>query len=202
MKKKISIYLSQNIFIIVLVFFLSWGLSFLITRDIYSIKDNEKVEIFFDTSSINVEFKNKIEEKLNNDKILSFNIYDNKDNYTFEKIYDTYPKCDIFILSSYLIENSNLKELTFNYFAPFNDNILSKFNNRYEMYNSNDLTYGVKVYKENDINYNKVFNLNLKIDVNLDYSYYLFINYSSKIFSINNNDSSIGFDVISFLEES
>ena len=40
-----------------------------------------------------------------------------------------------------------------------------------------------------------------KIDVNLDYSYYLFINYSSKIFSINNNDSSIGFDVISFLEE-
>ena len=43
MKKKISIYLSQNIFIIVLVFFLSWGLSFLITRDIYSIKDNEKV---------------------------------------------------------------------------------------------------------------------------------------------------------------
>ena len=201
MKKKISIYLSQNIFIIVLVFFLSWGLSFLITRDIYSIKDNEKVEIFFDTSSINVEFKNKIEEKLNNDKILSFNIYDNKDNYTFEKIYDTYPKCDIFILSSYLIENSNLKELTFNYFAPFNDNILSKFNNRYEMYNSNDLTYGVKVYKENDINYNKVFNLNLKIDVNLDYSYYLFIDYSSKIFSINNNDSSIGFDVISFLEE-
>ena len=202
MKKKISIYLSQNIFIIVLVFFLSWGLSFLITRDIYSIKDNEKVEIFFDTSSINVEFKNKIEDKMNNDKILSFNIYDNKDNYTFEKIYDTYPKCDIFILSSYLIENSNLKELTFNYFAPFNDNILSKFNNRYEMYNSNDLTYGVKVYKENDINYNKVFNLNLKIDVNLDYSYYLFINYSSKIFSINNNDSSIGFDVISFLEES
>ena len=201
MKKKISIYLSQNIFIIVLVFFLSWGLSFLITRDIYSIKDNEKVEIFFDTSSINVEFKNKIEEKLNNDKILSFNIYDNKDNYTFEKIYDTYPKCDIFILSSYLIENSNLKELTFNYFAPFNDNILSKFNNRYEIYNSNDLTYGVKIYKENDINYNKVFNLNLKIDVNLDYSYYLFINYSSKIFSINNNDSSIGFDVISFLEE-
>ena len=201
MKKKFSIYLTQNIFIIVLVFFLSWGLSFLITRDIYSIKDNEKVEIFFDTTSINVEFKNKIEEKLNNDKILSFNIYDNKDNYTFEKIYDTYPKCDIFILSSYLIENSNLKELTFNYFAPFNDNILSKFNNRYEMYNSNDLTYGVKVYKENDINYNKVFNLNLKIDVNLDYSYYLFINYSSKIFSINNNDSSIGFDVISFLEE-
>lgn len=201
MKKKISIYLSQNIFIIVLVFFLSWGLSFLITRDIYSIKDNEKVEIFFDTSSINVEFKNKIEEKLNNDKILSFNIYDNKGNYTFEKIYDIYPKCDIFILSSYLIENSNLKELTFNYFAPFNDNILSKFNNRYEMYNSNNLTYGVKIYKENDINYNKVFNLNLKIDVNLDYSYYLFINYSSKIFSINNNDSSIGFDVISFLEE-
>ena len=201
MKKKISIYLTQNIFIIVLVFFLSWGLSFLITRDIYSIKDNEKVEIFFDTSSINVEFKNKIEEKLNNDKILSFNIYDNKGNYTFEKIYDTYPKCDIFILSSYLIENSNLKELTFNYFAPFNDNILSKFNNRYEMYNSNNLTYGVKIYKENDINYNKVFNLNLKIDVNLDYSYYLFINYSSKIFSINNNDSSIGFDVISFLEE-
>ena len=201
MKKKISIYLSQNIFIIVLVFFLSWGLSFLITRDIYSIKDNEKVEIFFDTSSINVEYKNKIEEKLNNDKILSFNIYDNKDNYTFEKIYDTYPKCDIFILSSYLIENSNLKELTFNYFAPFNDNILSKFNNRYEVYNSNNVTYGVKIYKENDINYNKVFNLNLKIDVNLDYSYYLFINYSSKIFSINNNDSSIGFDVISFLEE-
>ena len=201
MKKKFSIYLSQNIFIIVLVFFLSWGLSFLITRDIYSIKDNEKVEIFFDTSSINVEFKNKIEEKLNNDKILSFNIYDNKDNYTFEKIYDTYPKCDIFILSSYLIENSNLKELTFNYFAPFNDNILSKFNNRYEVYNSNNVTYGVKIYKENDINYNKVFNLNLKIDVNLDYSYYLFINYSSKIFSINNNDSSIGFDVISFLEE-
>ena len=175
MKKKFSIYLTQNIFIIVLVFFLSWGLSFLITRDIYSIKDNEK--------------------------ILSFNIYDNKNNYTFEKIYDTYPKCDIFILSSYLIENSNLKELTFNYFAPFNDNILSKFNNRYEMYNSNDLTYGVKIYKENDINYNKVFNLNLKIDVNLDYSYYLFINYSSKIFSLNNNDSSIGFDVISFLEE-
>lgn len=201
MKKKISIYLSQNIFIIVLVFFLSWGLSFLITRDIYSIKDNEKVEIFFDTSSINVEFKNKIEEKLNNDKILSFNIYDNKDNYTFEKIYDTYPKCDIFILSSYLIENSNLKELTFNYFAPFNDNILSRFNNEYEKYNSNNVTYGVKIYKENDINYNKVFNLNLKIDVNLDYSYYLFINYSSKIFSINNNDSSIGFDVISFLEE-
>ena len=201
MKKKFSIYLTQNIFIIVLVFFLSWGLSFLITRDIYSIKDNEKVEIFFDTSSINVEFKNKIEEKLNNDKILSFNIYDNKDNYTFEKIYDTYPKCDIFILSSYLIENSNLKELTFNYFAPFNDNILSKFNNRYEVYNSNNVTYGVKIYKENDINYNKVFNLNLKIDVNLDYSYYLFINYSSKIFSINNNDSSIGFDVISFLEE-
>ena len=201
MKKKISIYLSQNIFIIVLVFFLSWGLSFLITRDIYSIKDNEKVEIFFDTSSINVEFKNKIEQKLNNDKILSFNIYDNKDNYTFEKIYDTYPKCDIFILSSYLIENSNLKELTFNYFAPFNDNILSRFNNEYEKYNSNNVTYGVKIYKENDINYNKVFNLNLKIDVNLDYSYYLFINYSSKIFSINNNDSSIGFDVISFLEE-
>lgn len=201
MKKKISIYLTQNIFIIVLVFFLSWGLSFLITRDIYSIKDKEKVEIFFDTSSINVEFKNKIEEKMNNDKILSFNIYDNKDNYTFEKIYDTYPKCDIFILSSYLIENSNLKELTFNYFAPFNDNILSKFNNRYEMYNSNDLTYGVKIYKENDINYNKVFNLNLKIDVNLDYSYYLFINYSSKIFSLSSNDSSIGFDVISFLEE-
>lgn len=201
MKKKISIYLTQNIFIIVLVFFLSWGLSFLITRDIYSIKDNEKVEIFFDTSSINVEFKNKIEEKMNNDKILSFNIYDNKDNYTFEKIYDTYPKCDIFILSSYLIENSNLKELTFNYFTPFNDNILSKFNNRYEMYNSNDLTYGVKIYKENDINYNKVFNLNLKIDVNLDYSYYLFINYSSKIFSLNSSDSSIGFDVISFLEE-
>ena len=201
MKKKFSIYLTQNIFIIVLVFFLSWGFSFLITRDIYSIKDNEKVEIFFDTSSINVEFKNNIEEKMNNDKILSFNIYDNKGNYTFEKIYDTYPKCDIFILSSYLIENSNLKELTFNYFAPFNDNILSKFNNRYEMYNSNDLTYGVKIYKENDINYNKVFNLNLKIDVNLDYSYYLFINYSSKIFSINNNDSSIGFDVISFLEE-
>lgn len=201
MKKKISIYLTQNIFIIVLVFFLSWGLSFLITRDIYSIKDNEKVEIFFDTSSINVEFKNKIEEKLNNDKILSFNIYDNKDNYTFEKIYDAYPKCDIFILSSYLIENSNLKELTFNYFTPFNDNILSKFNNRYEMYNSNNVTYGVKIYKENDINYNKVFNLNLKIDVNLDYSYYLFINYSSKIFSLNNNDSSIGFDVISFLEE-
>lgn len=202
MKKKISIYLTQNIFIIVLVFFLSWGLSFLITRDIYSIKDNEKVEIFFDTSSINVEFKNKIEEKLNNDKILSFNIYDNKDNYTFEKIYDAHPKCDIFILSSYLIENSNLKELTFNYFAPFNDNILAKFNNKYEMYNSNDLTYGVKIYKENDINYNKVFNLNLKIDVNLDYSYYLFINYSSKIFSLNSNDSSIGFDVISFLEES
>ena len=202
MKKKISIYLSQNIFIIVLVFFLSWGLSFLITRDIYSIKDNEKVEIFFDTSSINVEFKNKIEDKMNNDKILSFNIYDNKDNYTFEKIYDTYPKCDIFILSSHLIENPNLKELTFNYFAPFNDNILSKFNNEYEKYNSNNLTYGVKIYKENDINYNKVFNLNLKIDVNLDYSYYLFINYSSKIFSINNNDSSIGFDVISFLEES
>ena len=202
MKKKISIYLSQNIFIIVLVFFLSWGLSFLITRDIYSIKDNEKVEIFFDTSSINVEFKNKIEDKMNNDKILSFNIYDNKDNYTFEKIYDTYPKCDIFILSSYLIENSNLKELTFNYFAPFNDNILSRFNNEYEKYNSNNVTYGVKIYKENDINYNKVFNLNLKIDVNLDYSYYLFINYSSKIFSINNNDSSIGFDVISFLEES
>ena len=201
MKKKFSIYLTQNIFIIVLVFFLSWGLSFLITRDIYSIKDNEKVEIFFDTSSINVEYKNKIEEKMNNDKILSFNIYDNKGNYTFEKIYDTYPKCDIFILSSYLIENSNLKELTFNYFTPFSDNIISKFNNRYEMYNSNDLTYGVKVYKENDINYNKVFNLNLKIDVNLDYSYYLFINYSSKIFSINNNDSSIGFDVISFLEE-
>ena len=201
MKKKFSIYLSQNIFIIVLVFFLSWGLSFLITRDIYSIKDNEKVEIFFDTSSINVEFKNKIEDKMNNDKILSFNIYDNKDNYTFEKIYDTYPKCDIFILSSYLIENSNLKELTFNYFAPFNDNILSKFNNKYEKYNSNNVTYGVKVYKENDINYNKVFNLNLKIDVNLDYSYYLFINYSSKIFSLNNNDSSIGFDVISFLEE-
>lgn len=201
MKKKFSIYLTQNIFIIVLVFFLSWGLSFLITRDIYSIKDNEKVEIFFDTSSINVEFKNKIEEKLNNDKILSFNIYDNKDNYTFEKIYDAYPKCDIFILSSYLIENSNLKELTFNYFTPFNDNILSKFNNRYEMYNSNDLTYGVKIYKENDINYNKVFNLNLKIDVNLDYSYYLFINYSSKIFSLNSSDSSIGFDVISFLEE-
>ena len=202
MKKKISIYLSQNIFIIVLVFFLSWGLSFLITRDIYSIKDNEKVEIFFDTSSIDVEFKNKIEEKMNNDKILSFNIYDNKGNYTFEKIYDTYPKCDIFILSSYLIENSNLKELTFNYFVPFNDNILSKFNNKYEKYNSNDLTYGVKIYKENDINYNKVFNLNLKIDVNLDYSYYLFINYSSKIFSLNSNDSSIGFDVISFLEES
>ena len=201
MKKKISIYLAQNIFIIVLVFFLSWGLSFLITRDIYSIKDNEKVEIFFDTTSINVEYKNKIEEKMNNDKILSFNIYDNKDNYTFEKIYDAYPKCDIFILSSYLIENSNLKELTFNYFAPFNDNILSKFNNRYEMYNSNDLTYGVKIYKENDINYNKGFNLNLKIDVNLDYSYYLFINYSSKIFSLNSNDSSIGFDVISFLEE-
>ena len=201
MKKKISIYLAQNIFIIVLVFFLSWGLSFLITRDIYSIKDNEKVEIFFDTSSINVEFKNKIEEKMNNDKILSFNIYDNKGNYTFEKIYDTYPKCDIFILSSYSIENSNLKELTFNYFAPFNDNILAKLNNKYEMYNSNDLTYGVKIYKENDINYNKVFNLNLKIDVNLDYSYYLFINYSSKIFSLNNNDSSIGFDVISFLEE-
>ena len=201
MKKKISIYLSQNIFIIVLVFFLSWGLSFLITRDIYSINDNEKVEIFFDTSSINVEFKNKIEDKMNNDKILSFNIYDNKDNYTFEKIYDTYPKCDIFILSSYLIENSNLKELTFNYFAPFNDNILSRFNNEYEKYNSNNVTYGVKIYKENDINYNKVFNLNLKIDVNLDYSYYLFINYSSKIFSINNNDSSIGFDVISFLEE-
>ena len=201
MKKKISIYLAQNIFIIVLVFFLSWGLSFLITRDIYSIKDKEKVEIFFDTTSINVEYKNKIEEKMNNDKILSFNIYDNKDNYTFEKIYDAYPKCDIFILSSYLIENSNLKELTFNYFAPFNDNILSKFNYRYEMYNSNDLTYGVKIYKENDINYNKVFNLNLKIDVNLDYSYYLFINYSSKIFSLNNNDSSIGFDVISFLEE-
>ena len=83
MKKKISIYLAQNIFIIVLVFFLSWGLSFLITRDIYSIKDNEKVEIFFDTSSINVEYKNKIEEKMNNDKILSFNIYDNKGNYTF-----------------------------------------------------------------------------------------------------------------------
>ena len=41
----------------------------------------------------------------------------------------------------------------------------------------------------------------LKIDVNLDYSYYLFINYSSKIFSLNNNDSLIGFDVISFLEE-
>ena len=201
MKKKFSIYLTQNIFIIVLVFFLSWGLSFLITRDIYSIKDNEKVEIFFDTSSINVDYKNKIEEKMNYDKIFSFNIYDNKGNYTFEKIYDTYPKCDIFILSSYLIENSNLKELTFNYFAPFNDNILSKFNNRYEMYNSNDLTYGVKIYKENDINYNKVFNLNLKIDVNLDYSYYLFINYSSKIFSLNNNDSSIGFDVISFLEE-
>ena len=201
MKKKISIYLAQNIFIIVLVFFLSWGLSFLITRDIYSIKDNEKVEIFFDTSSINVEYKNKIEEKMNNEKILSFNIYDNKGNYTFEKIYDSYPKCDIFILSSYLIENSNLKELTFNYFAPFNDNILSKFNNKYEKYNSNDLTYGVKIYKENDINYNKGFNLNLKIDVNLDYSYYLFINYSSKIFSINNNDSSIGFDVISFLEE-
>ncbi len=201
MKKKFSIYLTQNIFIIVLVFFLSWGLSFLITRDIYSIKDNEKVEIFFDTSSINVEYKNKIEEKMNNDKILSFNIYDNKDNYTFEKIYDTYPKCDIFILSSYLIENSNLKELTFNYFAPFNDNIISKLNNRYEMYNSNDLTYGVKIYKENDVNYNKVFNLNLKIDVNLDYSYYLFINYSSKIFSLNSNDSSIGFDVISFLEE-
>ena len=201
MKKKFSIYLTQNIFIIVLVFFLSWGLSFLITRDIYSIKDNEKVEIFFDTTSINVEYKNKIEEKMNNDKIWSFNIYDNKDNYTFEKIYDAYPKCDIFILSSYLIENSNLKELTFNYFAPFNDNILSKFNYRYEMYNSNDLTYGVKIYKENDINYNKVFNLNLKIDVNLDYSYYLFINYSSKIFSLNNNDTSIGFDVISFLEE-
>ena len=201
MKKKISIYLSQNIFIIVLVFFLSWGLSFLITRDIYSIKDNEKVEIFFDTSSINVEFKNKIEDKMNNDKILSFNIYDNKDNYTFEKIYDTYPKCDIFILSSYLIENSNLKELTFNYFAPFNDNILSRFYNEYEKYNSNNVTYGVKIYKENDINYNKVFNLNLKIDVNLDYSYYLFINYSSKIFSLNSNDSSIGFDVISFLEE-
>ena len=69
MKKKISIYLAQNIFIIVIVFFLSWGLSFLITRDIYSIKDNEKVEIFFDTSSINVEYKNKIEEKMNNDKI-------------------------------------------------------------------------------------------------------------------------------------
>ena len=201
MKKKISIYLSQNIFIIVLVFFLSWGLSFLITRDIYSIKDNERVDIFFDTSSINVEFKNKIEEKMNNDKILSFNIYDNKEKYTFEKIYDTYPKCDIFILSSYLIENSNLKESTFNYFAPFNDNILAKFNNKYEMYNSIDLTYGVKIYKENDINYNKVFNLNLKIDVNLDYSYYLFINYSSKIFSLNSNDSSIGFDVISFLEE-
>ena len=201
MKKKISIYLAQNIFIIVLVFFLSWGLSFLITRDIYSIKDNEKVEIFFDTSSINVEYKNKIEEKMNNEKILSFNIYDNKGNYTFEKIYDSYPKCDIFILSSYLIENSNLKELTFNYFAPFNDNILSKFNNKYEKYNSNDLTYGVKIYKENDINYNKGFNLNLKIDVNLDYSYYLFINYSSKIFSLNNNDSSLGFDVISFLEE-
>ena len=201
MKKKISIYLAQNIFIIVLVFFLSWGLSFLITRDIYSIKDKEKVEIFFDTTSINVEYKNKIEEKMNNDKILSFNIYDNKDNYTFEKIYDAYPKCDIFILSSYLIENSNLKELTFNYFAPFNDNILSTFNNRYEMYNSNNVIYGVKIYKENDINYNKVFNLNLKIDVNLDYSYYLFINYSSKIFSLNNNDSSIGFDVISFLEE-
>ena len=201
MKKKFSIYLTQNIFIIVLVFFLSWGLSFLITRDIYSIKDNEKVEIFFDTSSINVEYKNKIEEKMNNEKILSFNIYDNKGNYTFEKIYDSYPKCDIFILSSYLIENSNLKELTFNYFAPFNDNILSKFNNRYEVYNSNNVTYGVKIYKENDINYNKGFNLNLKIDVNLDYSYYLFINYSSKIFSLNNNDSSLGFDVISFLEE-
>ena len=201
MKKKFSIYLTQNIFIIVLVFFLSWGLSFLITRDIYLIKDNEKVEIFFDTSSINVEFKNKIEDKMNNDKILSFNIYDNKGNYTFEKIYDTYPKGDIFILSSYLIENSNLKESTFNYFAPLNDNILSRFNNEYEKYNSNNVTYGVKIYKENDINYNKVFNLNLKIDVNLDYSYYLFINYSSKIFSINNNDSSIGFDVISFLEE-
>ena len=201
MKKKISIYLTQNIFIIVLVFFLSWGLSFLITRDIYKIKDNEKVEIFFDTTSINVEYKNKIEEKMNNDKILSFNIYDNKGNYTFEKIYDLHPKCDIFILSSYLIENSNLKELTFNYFAPFNDNILAKFNNKYEKYNSNNVTYGVKIYKENDINYNKVFNLNLKIDVNLDYSYYLFINYSSKIFSLNSNDSSIGFDVISFLEE-
>ena len=62
MKKKFSIYLTQNIFIIVLVFFLSWGLSFLITRDIYSIKDNEKVEIFFDTRSIDVEFKNKIED--------------------------------------------------------------------------------------------------------------------------------------------
>ena len=69
------------------------------------------------------------------------------------------------------------------------------------MYNSNNVTYGVKIYKENDINYNKGFNLNLKIDVNLDYSYYLFINYSSKIFSLNSNDSSIGFDVISFLEE-
>ena len=68
MKKKISIYLAQNIFIIVLVFFLSWGLSFLITRDIYLIKDNEKVEIFFDTSSINVEFKNKIEEKMKDRK--------------------------------------------------------------------------------------------------------------------------------------
>ena len=202
MKKKFSIYLSQNIFIIVLVFFLSWGLSFLITRDIYSIKDNEKVEIFFDTTSINVEYKNKIEEKMNNDKILSFNIYDNKGNYTLEKIYDKYPKCVIFILSSYLLENSNLKELTFNYFAPFNDNILSRFNNEYEKYNSNNVTYGVKIYKENDINYNKVFNLNLKIDVNLDYSYYLFINYSSKIFSLNSNDSPIGFDVISFLEES
>ena len=98
MKKKISIYLSQNIFIIVLVFFLSWGLSFLITRDIYSIKDNEKVEIFFDTSSINVEYKNKIEEKMNNDKILSSTIYDNKGNYTFEKKYDKYKKYNILIL--------------------------------------------------------------------------------------------------------
>ena len=76
---------------------------------------------------------------------------------------------------------------------------LIQLKNEYEESQLKSKYYSQKL--ENDINYNKVFNLNLKIDVNLDYSYYLFINYSSKIFSLNNNDTSIGFDVISFLEE-
>ncbi len=201
MKKTISIYLTQNLLIIIVIFFLTWGISFLATREVYSIKDNEKVEIFIDTDSIDLSFKENMENKVKNDNIFSFSMYDNKNNLEFTNIYENNPKIDLFIISSNLIENSNLIEKSYDFFLPLDSNLINKINYSCSLFESEGINYGYKIYESNNETYNSYFKLETKASISKDLDYYLFINYSSKLFSLSDENSSFGFKVLEFMKE-
>lgn len=195
-KSKVKLFITNHIWLILAIFLFSFALSYWVITLENRYKKDEKFSIFVESWGINNEklFKD-IEEEIK-EKISSFNYYCYApDDINIASYYSRFGnESDILILKeSDLIES---KEGIKSTFLILDEKILN-ICDRESFYVYEDYKYGIKIYDNNDVSYNK--NNPISSDYIFDKedeSFYLLVNKKSVHFG---KDKEIGYKVLKSL---